>query len=74
MVMVSEGAVKKTVQVLNDRFLQKAKQGRVTQKQVEYFATNIMNLSNTEIEITPEKAEAILQLSFKMYTLFKPTS
>lgn len=63
MAMVPEGEGKKPVQELYDRFLQKAKQGKVEPKQVEYVAANIMNLSNAETEITPEQAEAILQLS-----------
>ena len=63
MAMVPEGADKKPVQELYDSFLQKTKQGKVEPKQVEYVAANIMNLSNAETEITPEQAEAILQLS-----------
>jgi len=63
MAMVPEGEGKKPVQELYDRFLQKAKQGKVEPKQVEYIAANIMNLSNAETEITPKQAEAILQLS-----------
>ena len=61
--MVPEGEGKKPVQELYDMFLQKASQGKVEPKQVEYVAANIMNLSNTESEITPEQAEAILKLS-----------
>jgi len=63
MAMVPEAADKKPVQELYDRFLQKTRQGKVEPKQVEYVAANIMNLSNAETEITPEQAEAILQLS-----------
>ncbi len=63
MAMVPEGEGKKPVQELYDRFLQKAKQGKVEPKQVEYVAANIMNFSNTETTITPQQAEAILQLS-----------
>ena len=63
MAMVPEGTGKKPVQELYNSFLQKARQGKVESKQVEYVAANIINLSNTETEITPEQAEAILQLS-----------
>jgi len=61
--MVPEGEGKKPVQELYERFLEQTKQGKVEPKQVEYVAANIMNLSNTETEITPEQAAAILQLS-----------
>ena len=58
--MVPPGNSKATLAEVYDNFKQKAIAGLVGEQEVEQVAANILNASNTETELTPRQAQAII--------------
>ena len=63
--MVPDNSDKSSVKNLYDNFVKQAAAKKITPKQVEYVAANILNLSNLDTTLTPEQAEAVLEFSLE---------
>lgn len=65
MAMVPDGPAKDAVQQRFDEFTSDANEGHLSAEEVQMVSANILNLKNTASTITPDQAEAVLDLSLR---------